>query len=248
MDISLQLWSIKDEVEKDFDGALELCARAGYSGVEFAGYNNKTPEAIKELLAKHNLKAVSTHTNLESLRTSFDKEMRYAKEIGFNLVVCSWSECSSEQEIIKDAQFLESCAKRAAKEGIRIGYHNHAQEFRQFSGRYGMDILLENMPSVQFESDVYWIAYAGVDPVAYLQPLAVQPAAQKRICAVHAKEIAKKGKANVYIGEGGIDFKSIMAHCDPAVYPYIVEQEEYSGDHFEGIQKSCTGLKKIFGG
>jgi sugar phosphate isomerase/epimerase len=240
MNIALQLWSIKEEVEQGFDTALELCARAGYSGVEFADYHGRSPAELKKLLAKHSLKAVSAHANLAGLRNSFDAEMNYAKELGFNLVVCSWSACSSEEELVKDAQFLELCAKEAAKAGITIGYHNHAQEFKQFRERYGMDILLETMPHVQFECDLYWMAYAGVDPAAYLEPLA----AQKRICAVHAKEIAREGTANVYIGEGRIDFKRIIALCNPAVYPYIVEQEEYSGDYFEGIKKSCAGLQK----
>jgi sugar phosphate isomerase/epimerase len=104
-----------------------------------------------------------------------------------------------------------------------------------------MDILLEHMPSVQFEPDLFWIAYAGVDPLAYCKPLA----AAGRICAVHAKELAQEGKENVYIGQGRIDFAGFAAICPPSKYPYIVEQEEFSSDHFDGISKSGQGLKRI---
>jgi hypothetical protein len=31
-------------------------------------------------------------------------------------------------------------------------------------------------------------------------------------------------------------------------YPYIVEQEEFSGDHFDGISKSCQGLRAQIAG
>jgi sugar phosphate isomerase/epimerase len=68
-----------------------------------------------------------------------------------------------------------------------------------------------------------------------------------RIAAIHAKELDKEGPDNVYIGQGKIDFAGIAALCPPDKYPWIVEQEEFSSDHFDGISKSYQGLKKIIG-
>jgi sugar phosphate isomerase/epimerase len=243
MDISLQLWSIKEEVEEDFARAFELTAKAGYRGVEFAGYHGKSPSQLGELLAKYNLQAVSTHAGIERLRTSLDKEMEYAKTLGYRLIVCPWSDCKTSEQVIADAEFLESCARKALKEGLTIGYHNHNQEFRKFEGRYAMDIMLEHMPSVKFEPDLFWIAYGLVDPVRYLTPLA----AAGRIAAIHAKELDKEGPDNVYIGQGKIDFAGIAALCPPDKHPWIVEQEEFSSNHFDGISKSYQGLRKIIG-
>jgi sugar phosphate isomerase/epimerase len=241
MDISLQLWSINEEVEKDFDHALELTAKAGYQGVEFAGYCGKTPEELKELLVKHHLKSISAHVALDRLHKSFDEEINYAKKLGHKIIVCPWSGCKTEAEIIEDAQFLESCAQKASRDGIIIGYHNHDHEFIRFNGRYAMDILLENMPSVQFEPDVFWLAYSGVDPLVYIKPLVTAG----RICAIHAKELAREGTENVYIGQGKIDFSGLASLCPPSKYHYIVEQEEFSTDHFDGISKSCQGLRAL---
>jgi sugar phosphate isomerase/epimerase len=243
MDISLQLWSIKEEVAEDFAHALELTAKAGYQGVEFAGYHGKSPAQLGELLAKYNLKAVSAHVGMDRLRMALDEEIVYAKALGYRLIVCPWSDCKTGEQVIADAKFLESCAGTALKEGITIGYHNHNQEFKKFGGRYAMDILLEHMPSVQFEPDVFWIAYGLVDPIRYLKSLA----AAGRIAAIHAKELDKEGPDNVYIGQGKIDFAGIAAICPPGKYPWIVEQEEFSGDHFDGISKSYQGLMKIIG-
>jgi hypothetical protein len=36
--------------------------------------------------------------------------------------------------------------------------------------------------------------------------------------------------------------------CPPSKYPYIIEQEEFSSDHFDGISKSCRGLRSVFEG
>ncbi|MDR3139989.1 MAG: sugar phosphate isomerase/epimerase [Treponema sp.] len=242
MDISLQLFSIKEEMKEDFARGLELTRKAGYGGVEFAGYFGFSPEKIKELLAQYQLKAVSTHAGIGRLREAFEEELEYAVKLGYSLIVCPMLPCKTKDQIIEDAEFLEACAQRAAKKGILIGYHNHAHEFVKFDGQYAQDILLETAPSLKFEPDVFWIAYAGVDPVEYLSPL-VQAG---RICAVHAKELAREGKDNVYIGQGKIDFKAIAKLCPPSVYPYIVEQEEFSSDHFDGISQSYQGLKKVF--
>jgi sugar phosphate isomerase/epimerase len=243
MDISLQLWSIKEEVEEDFERALELTERAGYRGVEFAGYHGKSPAELGELLAKYHLKAVSTHAGIERLRTAFDTEIRYAQALGYTLIVCPWSDCKTREDVLRDAAFLESRAVQAAKEGITIAYHNHNQEFKKFDGRYAMDIMLEYMPSVKFEPDLFWIAYGLVDPLRYLKPLA----AAGRIAAIHAKELDHEGPDNVYIGRGKIDFAGIAALCPPDRYPWIVEQEEFSSDHFDGISQSYQGLIKALG-
>jgi sugar phosphate isomerase/epimerase len=244
MDISLQLYSIKEEEAESFPGALELCAKAGYQGVEFAGYFNNTPDQLQALLAKYKLKAVSTHAGLPRFESAFDEELAYAKTLGYKLIVCPYIKCDSKENTIRDAKVLETCAQKAAKEGIIVGYHNHSHEFVKYDGRYAMDILLETAPSVKFEPDVFWVANAGIDPVEYLTPLAKAG----RVCAVHAKEIAKQGKDNVYIGEGKIDFKAIAGICPPASLPWIIEQEEFSSDHFDGISKSYKGLRKVFDG
>jgi sugar phosphate isomerase/epimerase len=241
MEISLQLWSIKEEVEENFAHALELTEKAGYQGVEFAGYHGNSPEQLKELLAKYHLKAVSTHAGIDRLRKVLDEEIDYAKKLGYSLIVCPWSDCKTKEQVVEDAKFLESCAQKASKAGITIGYHNHNHEFKKFDGKYAMDIMLENMPSVKFEPDVFWIAYGLVDPVSYLKPLV----AAGRIAAIHAKELDKQGPDNVYIGQGKIDFAGIAALCPPDKYPWIIEQEEFSSDHFDGISKSLQGLRKI---
>ena len=45
--IGLQLYSVRNEMEKDFEGTLARVAAMGYEGVEFAGLFGKAPEEIK---------------------------------------------------------------------------------------------------------------------------------------------------------------------------------------------------------
>jgi sugar phosphate isomerase/epimerase len=241
-DIALQLYSIKEEAKEDFARALELTQKAGYQGVEFAGYFGNGPEQMKALLRAYNLKAVSTHLGIPRLKEALDEEIAYAKALGYKLLVCPYLKGDSAADYIEGAEFLESCAQRAAKEGLSFGYHNHAHEFVKYGGKYAQDIILENAPTVKFEPDLFWVAAGGADPLAYIEPLA----RAGRICAIHAKELAKTGEENVYVGEGKIDFKAIAKICPPDVYPWIIEQEEYHSDHFDGISKSCRGLRQVF--
>ncbi|MFJ7936103.1 hypothetical protein [Sporosarcina sp. NPDC096371] len=51
--IGLQLWSIREEVEKDLLGMLEKVAAMGYSAVQFAGFFNHPAEEVKRKLLYH---------------------------------------------------------------------------------------------------------------------------------------------------------------------------------------------------
>ncbi|MDR1970972.1 MAG: sugar phosphate isomerase/epimerase [Treponema sp.] len=242
MDISLQLYSIKEEAKENFERALELTHQAGYQGVEFAGYFGIGPERMKDLLTAHHLKAVSTHLGIPRLKEGLDEEIAYAKALGYKLLVCPFLKGDSAAAYIEGAEFLEACAQRAAREGLQFGYHNHAHEFVKYDGKYAQDLILENAPTLKFQPDLFWIAAGGVDPLSYLEPLAKAG----RICAIHAKEIAKVGQENVYVGEGRIDFKAAARLCPPDRYPWIIEQEEFHSDHLDGISKSYRGLRQIF--
>ena len=62
MKYGLQLYSVRDITEKDIEYAMKETAAMGYSFVEFAGFQGKTPEEIKSYLDKYNLGVSGTHT------------------------------------------------------------------------------------------------------------------------------------------------------------------------------------------
>jgi len=239
MNIALQLYSIKEDAEVDFNNALALTAKAGYDSVEFAGYFGHNAGQMKAMLDAHNLKAVSTHIGLDRFKNAFDEEVAFAKTLGYKYLTCPAIYCDSIERITAAAEVFEDCAKKAKEHGMIVAYHNHAHEFEKLDGRYPLDILFELAPNLKFQADVFWLAYAGLDPIEFLKPYIESG----RLCMIHAKEIAKSGKENVYIGQGRIDFRALSALCPPSQYPYIVEQEEYTGDRFEGICECFKGLK-----
>src|SRR5436305_6279428 len=59
--IGVQLYSVRDRMEKDFTGTLEGVAKIGFKEVEFAGYFNQSPQNVRALLDRLGLRAPSSH-------------------------------------------------------------------------------------------------------------------------------------------------------------------------------------------
>jgi sugar phosphate isomerase/epimerase len=47
--IAIQLYSVRDDMEKDFAGTIRKMKELGYDGVEFAGLFGKTAKEVKEI-------------------------------------------------------------------------------------------------------------------------------------------------------------------------------------------------------
>src|SRR5688572_1941014 len=48
--IGVQLYTVRDQLQRDFEGTLEQVARIGYTRLEFAGYYDRTPEQVRAIL------------------------------------------------------------------------------------------------------------------------------------------------------------------------------------------------------
>ena len=65
--VGLQLYSIREDCQKDLPGCLSAVAKMGYDGVEFAGYYGRSAAELRKMLDDLNLKALSTHINIKTL-------------------------------------------------------------------------------------------------------------------------------------------------------------------------------------
>src|SRR6185312_8364487 len=57
----IQLYTVRNEMQKDFRGTLAALAKMGYAEVEFAGYFDHKPAEVKALLQELKLTAPSAH-------------------------------------------------------------------------------------------------------------------------------------------------------------------------------------------
>lgn len=250
--IGLQLYSIRDEMEKDMNKTLEKVKDMGYDYVEFAGYYGKTADQVLDLLKKHDLECVSVHQTHEVFLNNAEEEVAFLQTIGAKYSAVPWMDLDkhagsdkfdqTKEEFVKVGQILKDA-------GIVFLYHNHDFEFKTYKGKYLLDWLYESVPAelLQTQIDTCWVNYAGVDPVDYIKKYS------GRAPVIHLKDFVsdKKNSGSVYalidedgnvdeeasledngfeyrpLGEGVQDIPSIIEAAKEAGTEYlIVEQDE----------------------
>jgi len=244
--IGVQLYTVRRELEKDFEGTLEKVAALGFSEVEFAGYFNRTPQQVKSVLARNNLSSPSVHVLTAGLRSNLQQTIDAAKTIGHQYVVCAYllpEERKSLDDYKRLIELFNDAGERLKKAGLQFCYHNHDFEFMPIDGKIPYDLILAGTDpkTVKMELDLYWIAKAEKNPLKYFS------AYPGRFPLVHVKDMdATPKRFFTEVGRGTIDFKEIFADSEKAgIKHYFVEQDETPGSPFESIKMSIDYLKKL---
>ena len=173
--VGLQLYTVRDDMAKDFKGTLQKVKELGYDGVEFAGLFDNTPEQVKAMCAEIGLIPISAHVPLADMLADVDKVIADYKAIGCEYIVVPYvtEERRPGGELFKQmVEEIRSIGAKCKEAGLVLLYHNHDFEFAKTeTGEFGLDYLYANVPAdlLQTELDQCWVKYAGQDPVAYLQ-------------------------------------------------------------------------------
>jgi len=88
--LGLQLYTVRTEMEKDFEGTLGKVAAAGYQEVEFAGYFNQDPKKVRAILDRHKLVAPSAHVDYATVETKLAQAIDASHVIGHKFLVNPW--------------------------------------------------------------------------------------------------------------------------------------------------------------
>jgi sugar phosphate isomerase/epimerase len=244
--IGVQLYTVRNEMAKDFEGSLQNVAAIGYREVEFAGYYNKSPKDIKSILDRFGLTAPAAHVPLKDVQTGIEKTIESAKTIGHRFLICPYLE-ARDRRTLDDYKRHSATFNRAGevcrKAGIQFGYHNHDFEFEAIDGRLPYDLMLAETDKtlVKMELDLYWISKANQDPIAYMDKH------KDRFVLFHVKEMDNTPKRGITeVGRGVIDFKKIFARAPKgAIKHYFVEQDTCPGSPFDSIKISFDYLKQL---
>jgi len=244
--IGLQLYTVRRELEKDFEGTLAKVAALGFSEVEFAGYFNHTPQLVKSVLAKNSLASPSVHVLAAVLRNNLQETIDAAKTIGHQYVVCAYllpEERKSLDDYKRLVELFNDAGRRLKEAGLQFCYHNHDFEFTPIDDKIPYDLILAGTDprTVKMELDLYWITKAGQSPLKYFS------AHPGRFPLVHVKDMdATPKRFFTEVGRGTINFKEIFADSDKAgIKHYFVEQDETPGSPFASIKLSIDYLKQL---
>jgi sugar phosphate isomerase/epimerase len=238
--VGLELYSVRDELKKDPEGTIRAVAQMGYQPVEFYApyydWDQAQAKQMRKLLDDLGLKCNSTHNDEDFFQP---EKIEHARDLnlilGSKYIVQAWSDPKPNLDDWKKvADNLNVAAAGLARDGLKVGYHNHDAEWKEINGKRPMDVLAANTNStVMLQLDVGTCLAAGADPVSWIRS---NPG---RIRSIHCKDWSPKPgeRYGVLFGEGVADWKGIFRAAETVggIEYYLIEQE---GSRFSELETS----------
>lgn len=270
--VGLQLFSVRQDMEKDVEGTLKKVKEIGYDYVEFAGYFDTPAETLRGYLDKYGLECVSVHQVYDIFLQDEAASIEFLKTLGAKYCAVPWmgkdkhAGTPAFEQTLKEFNQVGSALKKA---GIQLLYHNHDFEFDTYEGKFLLDWLYESIPAdiLQTQIDTCWVRYAGYSPEEYIRKYA------GRSPIVHLKDfvctnfnmgpvyslIDTKGKENKPadresagfqfrpVGHGIQDIPAILAAAEDAGTDIVIVEQDQSPDRppMESAKMSREYLKSL---
>lgn len=261
--LGLQLYSIREAMEKDLKGTLKQVSSFGYQEVETYGFNygnNKyywglEPGQAKQLLDDCKLVSPAGHYDLDKFfgkETRSSDMQRYVDQCieGAHVLKQSyivWPWLAPEFRTIDGFKRLSGTlnviGEQIKKGGLKLAYHNHDFEFEDHNGQIGYDIILkETDPElVKMEVDLYWMSHTST-----LKPVEWFKQYPGRFPLWHIKDMDRKNRElHVPVGDGVIDYKSILKDVQlaGAQHMFVEQGNNYVPDAMTCMKKSALYMK-----
>ena len=246
--VGVQLYSLRDDARRDLERTLADIASIGYRDVEMLGSMNNfgmPPRRLREILDRNGLRAPSTHVGGNAF-DDLDRTVEEAQILGHQYVILA-SLPIRGQAALDDyrrwADRLNESGTRALRRGVRVGFHNHANDFTPINGQVPYDLLVERTdPSVvRMQLDTGNLAMAGRDPLDYMKRYG------SRYWLFHIKDVPRLGAtSDTELGKGVIDFRRLLASIDNIDEKHLfVEQETYPGTPLESVRRDYQYLSAL---
>src|SRR5581483_3499843 len=131
--LALQLWSLRDDMRRDFAATAAAVGQIGYAGVELAGYGNLDVNGVKAALQSANLRIAGMHVGATALCSDLNTVINDALALGSRHVTCpSWpaGQYVSAAACERIGERLGEIGRTLRSVGLSFSFHNHAAELR----------------------------------------------------------------------------------------------------------------------
>ena len=266
--IGLELYTVRDLLQKDYEGTLAKVAAIGYKEVEPADpYNNLPPEQYKALLAKYHFKMFSTHADATD-GPGLEKELQGQALMGLKYTAVQPARTANRpphekttiESVKRRCEEMNKYGKLLKKFGMKCYIHNHSGEFDVLEDgeTTEYDILLkETDPAlVAMQLDVGWAYVAGQDAIEMFKKTPgryelwhVKDAKYKELDPQAKPSMRMRAAKITAMGEGDIDYKAVFANAKIAGLKYFVIEQDTAGQGGRDAIADCKiaydNLKKI---
>ncbi len=266
--IAAQLWTFRYDLEKDVPGTLKKIKDLGIDHVEGfdAPYIVGNPEQFKSQLDAAGLQMLALHwNNLDDWRKDPNIIIETAKKLGAEYTGIAWLKVSKADtvtlEVVNEAaDILTKACPQAKRAGLQLYYHIHGYELQPMGdeGKTFFDSFVDRIDDdcVRLEADIFWVAYAGQDPVQFMEKY------RGGVELLHIKNMAKHVSTGVFtgadfmppdmpadnwvpVGKGKIDYKAVFEKGkEIGVKWYILEMDKYDGDVYAAVDSSLAYIRK----
>lgn len=186
--MGLELFTVRDEISKDFEGTLAQVAAAGYREVEPTTYGSLTPKQVRAVFDRLGLTAPSTHVNLVP-GPDLERQLAGFQEMGHRYASVGGprppqgapgaprptgltgprgpAAPQTVDGVKRQAEMHNEVGAAGRPYGVKVLIHNHTGEFQPFTDGSPIpyDVLFANTDPavVVFQLDIGWARVAGQD-------------------------------------------------------------------------------------
>lgn len=266
--LGVQLYCVREDMQKDPLGTLQALADMGYKNVEHANYVDRkfygySAKEFKKVLKGLGLKMPSGHTVMgknhwDNTKKDFTDAWKYTIEdaatMGQKYVISPWMDESFRKSYDDFAQLMEvynKCGELCQKSGMKFGYHNHDFEFSEkLNGKLIFDLIMNetDQDKVVLQLDIGNMYIAGAIALDIVNKY------PGRFENIHVKDMIKSeseghGFESTILGEGLISSKEVtdLARDKGGTKVFIIEQESYQGKTPLECMKEDLAIMKNWG-
>ena len=246
--IACQLYTVRHLTQQDFPAAVAAVAEIGFRAVELAGYGSlRSAAEVHKVLEGLGMSAVASHVGIDALEKNLPELLDECQVLRCPALVLSFLPEPRRKDAggwKTAAGMLNEAGQRCRERGVQLVYHHHHFEFQRFDGVFGLEILWRHTDPqcLKAELDTFWLRYAGIDPVKYINRLGA------RTELIHLKDL-QPGQQTRFgeLGTGILDFDAILAAAERAGIKWgIVEQDTtYERPALESLKISYDHLARL---
>jgi sugar phosphate isomerase/epimerase len=261
--LAIQLYTVRQDMEKDPSGTLKKLSEIGYKYVEHANYHDRKfykypPAEFKKLLEGYGMQMPSGHVQMlpndyDFSKNDFADKWKYtvddAATAGQKYLVSPWLDDSLRKNMKDFKAYMDVFNKSGElckKSGMKFGYHNHDFEFTtKIDGELLYDLILMNTdPALVAQQldmgNLYNGGFKAID-VARKYPGRFELMHVKD--EIPAKEGTEKYESTV-LGKGIVGTREVcnIGRTSGGTKWFIVEQESYQ-DGLTPLQSSQQDYK-----